>query len=171
MKLFDAGFISLLLVPSARPPLDPKTGRPAERTRQRLEALIDRLDRQKETILIPTPALSEFLVLAGDDGPRYLAHIEKSSVFKVVDFDQRVAVEAAQLTIAAKAKGDKKGGSDSAWQKIKFDRQIVAVAKVNGADGIYSTDNDVMRYGKETGIDVLGVADLPEPPAEQLSFE
>ena len=168
MKVFDAGFISLLLAPSAPAPIDPKTSKPVERIQQRVEELVSQLDEQGEKVLLPTPALSEFLVLAADDGPQYLTEINRSSVFKVVDFDQRAAVEAAILTRSAKDKGDKKGGSTSPWDKIKFDRQIVAIAKVNGADAIYSTDKDVVRYGKDAGVRVFGVVDLPEPPPEQL---
>ena len=74
------------------------------------------------------------------------------------------------MTIAAIAAGDKKGGSSSSWSKVKFDRQIVAIAKVNGADTIYSTDDDVARFGRAAEIKVESVWDLPEPQPEQINI-
>lgn len=91
MKVFDANFLSILLVPTAPIPNDPETKQPVERAQERIEELVTTLDGQNEKILIPTPALSEFLVLADKDGPHYLAELNKSSVFKIVDFDQRAA--------------------------------------------------------------------------------
>ena len=170
MKVFDANFLSLLLVPNAPVPDNPQTGKPVERVQERIEELVRSLDQQSKKILIPTPALSEFLVLVGSDAPRYLAELNTSSVFRIVDFDQRAAVEAAARTLQAKKQGDKKGGSESQWSKIKFDRQIVAIAKVNGADAIYSTDRDVVRFGRQAKIDVINVHDLPDPPPQQIDM-
>lgn len=80
-------------------------------------------------------------------------------------------VEAAATTALAKLSGDKKGGSSSQWAKIKFDRQIVAIARVNNADTIYSTDRDVARFGQQSRIAVLNVGDLPEPPPKQIDID
>lgn len=170
MKAFDASFLSLALVPSARVPDDPSTGKPVERAQKRIEELIDKLSRLGEKILIPTPALSEFLVLAKSDGPVYLNEISQSSVFKIANFDERSAIEAAAMTAEAIAVHDKRGGSASSWAKVKFDRQIVAVAKVNGAETIYSTDSDVARFGDAAKVDVESVWDLPEPQPEQIDI-
>jgi hypothetical protein len=63
-----------------------------------------------------------------------------------------------------KAKTKTKSGSKV---KTKFDVQIVAIAKVNGADIIYSEDTDIVRLGAEVGIKVVPVADLPTPPPKQ----
>ena len=63
MKVFDANFISLALVPNAPVPRDPSSDEPVERPQQRIEELLDRLSSQGEKVLLPTPALSEFLVL------------------------------------------------------------------------------------------------------------
>jgi hypothetical protein len=47
---------------------------------------------------------------------------------------------------------------------VKYDRQIVAVAKVCGATTIYSDDKDVRTLAKTVKIEVIGLADLPLPP-------
>ena len=64
----------------------------------------------------------------------------------------------------AAASGNKRGGSNATWAKVKFDRQIIAIAKVNGATTIYSDDDDIEVLGKRAKIDVIGLAQLPLPP-------
>jgi hypothetical protein len=59
----DATTLSLILHPSARPLNDPTTGKPVERVEDRIEKLLEDLDADNERIILPTPALCEFLVL------------------------------------------------------------------------------------------------------------
>src|SRR6266446_3919177 len=108
MVAFDTSFLSLLLYPDAKPPLDPSTNKPVERAKERIEHLVESLEKAKEKIIIPTPALSEFLVLAAEAGPDYLAEINISSVFEVADFDTRAAVELAASIKRSKAQRNKK---------------------------------------------------------------
>ena len=91
MVSVDAGVLSLLLFPGARPPDDPSTKKPVEKAHERVEQLIDDLVAAKERIIIPSPALSEFLVLAGDDGPQYLSEIALMSHVYIEPFDQMAA--------------------------------------------------------------------------------
>jgi hypothetical protein len=51
------------------------------------------------------------------------------------------------------------------WSKVKFDRQIVAIARVEGAERIYSNDDDIKRLGASDGIEVITLDDLELPPA------
>ncbi|WP_154820077.1 hypothetical protein SR858_26740 [Duganella zoogloeoides] len=55
------------------------------------------------------------------------------SAFIIVPFDEKAAVECAINVADALAAGDKKGAERRTLAKIKFDHQIVAIAKVNGA--------------------------------------
>ncbi len=68
------------------------------------------------------------------------------------------------MTRAAIDGGDKRGGAEGHWSKIKYDRQIVAIAKTEGASIIYSDDNNVHTLGGNLGLSVLRIADLPLPP-------
>jgi predicted nucleic acid-binding protein len=156
---------------SATPP-DPQTGAQVTRVKERIEFLVTELEKKKEKIIVPTPALSELLVRAGAAGPAYLEILNKSAAFKIVDFDQRAAVEVAAATREAIDAGDKKGGAAGSWAKVKFDRQIIAIAKVEGASTIYSDDGDIARFAKSCGIAVFRVGDLPLPPEDaQQSLE
>src|ERR1039457_262045 len=117
MVLFDATVLSLLLHPGAKPPKD-ANGNPVERAPERIEHLIRTLEEEKVKIIIPTPALSELLVVAGPEGAKYLAEINGRSCFKVSDFDQRAAVEAAIQIRNALKQGDKRQGVSATWAKV-----------------------------------------------------
>ena len=68
------------------------------------------------------------------------------------------------MTRSALDSKSKKGGSDSTWAKIKYDRQIVAIARVNQASAIYSDDRDIRSIAAQADISVIGLADLQLPP-------
>lgn len=166
MVVFDATTLLYLLDPEAKAPKDPETGEPVARVKDRITFLVSELEKRKEKIIVPTPALSELLVRAGEAGPGYLDILSRQATFKIVDFDQRAAVEVAAATREALAAGDKRSGSDSPWAKVKFDRQIIAIARVEGASAIYSDDGDIVRFAKNFGIAVIRVSDLPLPPED-----
>lgn len=160
MVVFDASILLFVLEEGVNASI-PKA-------RERVEHLIDRLSATGEKIVIPTPALSECLVHAGSAGPEYLAIISKQACFRIASFDERAAVEAAVRTYNARQRGQTKGGNpETAKAKIKFDRQIVAIAAVEGATSVYSDDQDVIAYAREAGMEGYRLADLPEPPAKQ----
>lgn len=164
MIVFDASVLLLLLAPDSSPPNDPATGQPIERCRDRIEHLIATFERERQRVIIPTPVLGEVLVRAGTAGPAYLEMLGTSARFRIVPFDVRAAVELAQLTRDAIESGDKKGGSTAPWAKVKFDRQIIAIARVEDAAIIYSDDEEIARIGRRLGIEVIGVGDIPLPP-------
>ena len=51
--------------------------------------------------------------------------------------------------------------TNSTWAKVKFDRQIVAIALVEGASAIYSDDRGVKVFGEIAGLRVVRIPDLP----------
>jgi predicted nucleic acid-binding protein len=156
--VFDASFLMALLDPKLKGTGDIDA---------RVDFLVRSLDKARNKIIVPTPALSEVLIGAGDASPKYLEIINKSARFKIVPFGTRAAVEAAAAHRAALRTGDKKEGSTSAWGKVKFDRQIVAIAKVEGADVIYSNDVDIERFSARDNLEVIKLEQLPLPPEKQ----
>lgn len=163
MVVMDTGTLLLLLRPNVDAPLDRSTGKPVESVERRLNQLVKTLERAKTKIVIPTPALSELLVRAGTAGPALLQRITKQAVFRIVDFDTRAAVEVAMMTRSAIDSGDKRGGVPAPWTKVKYDRQIVAIAKVVRARAIYSDDEDIEKLGGVANINVISIAALPSP--------
>lgn len=152
MILFDAGILIKLF------------SKKASEDKQRLDYLVQTLGKSKDRIIIPTPALAEYLVKAGDTGGAVLDELKKSGVFRVVPFHQKAAIECAFAIKRDMDKGDKRGGAQATWAKAKFDRQIVAIAKAEGAARIYTEDSDVKLYSVQAGIKAESIADLPLPP-------
>lgn len=164
MIVFDAPFMIYFL--------DPKIQNGVGNS-LRVDHLVATIQKSGERIVVPTPVLSELLVKAGDAGPKYLEIIARSKFFRIAEFDARAAVEAAALTCDALAKGDKRGATPEATRaEVKFDRQIVAIARVVGAMTIYTDDVQLATHANAAGIDVIDLASLPEPPTSpQLSLE
>ncbi len=154
--VFDASFLI--------PLLDPKV-KGEGNIDVRLDFLFQSLEKAKTKIIVPTPALCEVLIGASDAAPQYLEIINKSSRFKIVPFGTRAAVEAAAAHRDALQAGDKKEGLAS-WLKVKFDRQIVAIAKVEGATVIYSNDSDIEKFSARDNIEVVRLDQLPSPPVD-----
>lgn len=175
MVVFDSSVLLLALDPRAKPGVDPITGEAVEQAPARVNYLIKRLSDAKEKIVIPTPVLSEVLVHAGQATNDYLELINTQSVFRVATFDQKAAIEAARALSDAINRGGIRVDSANTVAtktKIKFDRQIVAIAKSEGAHTIYSNDEDIHKYASRESITVYRIYDLPIPPeANQQSFD
>ena len=132
MVVFDSAFLLLVLDPRAKAPLDPGISQPVAKATERVEYLIKTLSADKEKIIIPTPVLSEVLVHAGSATDKYLDTLNTQATFRIAPFDQKAAIEAAIATRDALNRGGHRidaSNPDATKTKIKFDRQIVAVAK------------------------------------------
>ena len=164
MVVFDSTILLPILWPQVPVPTDPQSHEPVDRFRERIDHLVNELELSRTKIIIPTPVLSEILVRAGTAGPEYLDRINSESVFRPAAFDVRAAVEVAAMTKQAIDNGDKRGGVDAVWSKIKFDRQIIAIAKVEGASTLYSDDPGVKTFGTQAGLTVIASWELPLPP-------
>ena len=57
------------------------------------------------------------------------------------------------------------------WAKVKFDIQIVAIAKAESVTVIYADDKDIERYAQRVKIPVLRICDLPLPPEPEMQVE
>ena len=174
MSVFDATALLYFLEPDASAPLDPATGRPVQDAKERIDFLIETLEASGDTIVIPTPALSEVLVHAGEAGPQYLSILQGTRCFRIEPFDLRAAVELAAITRDAMAAGDLRAGTNATRAKLKFDRQIIAIARVQGQTIIYSDDGDIATLGVALGLEVVPVHALPRPPQDpqgNLEFE
>ena len=169
MRAIDTTMLTLMVDPDADLAPDPSTGKKPERARERLNHLIDTLDSAGVKLLVPTPALSEVLVKADSEGPALIEELNSQAVFKIADFDQRAAVEAAQINLKLRQCG-KQSSSSGSKVKTKFDVQIIAIAKVNGCDIVYSQDRDLRVLGEIANIKVVRVEDLPAPPPTQTEM-
>lgn len=166
MLLLDATAFSLLVNPEAKVCNDPTTGQPVIAATKRFRFLNTQIEKSGNTIVIPTPALAEVLVLVGDAAPTIIDILNGSARFRIADFDQRAAVELAAMTREAIRLGDKKAGSSEPWQKIKLDRQIIAIARTNQVERIYSDDRGIKYFAEMIGMQVVQTWEMPLPPEE-----
>ena len=166
MPVFDATALLYFLEPDAKPPLDPATNMPVADAGKRIDFLITTLEDRHETIIIPTPALSEVLVHAGEAGPRYLDILSTTRCFRIEAFDQRAAVELAEMTRDAISAGALRAGTNATRAKLKFDRQIIAIARTQGQTTIYSDDEDIAKLSEALEVEVVPVHALPLPPED-----
>lgn len=160
---FDNTFLSVAFNPASSPRPNPSTGVPISHCVLRVEAMIDAHSKRGDTVLIPTPCLSEMLC-AVPDIEKAISTITKSVAFDLAAFDARCAIDLADAIRRAKAGGDKKSGVSAGWQEIKFDRQIAIIAKVGGAEIFYSDDLTQSAFAKMLGMRVKHTWDLDLPP-------
>lgn len=161
--LFDTSILLLAIFPDVKPPIDPATGNQLEHAKQRIECLIRGLSRARTKIVIPTPVLTEILSGAGTAAGDYVRVLQQSP-FRIVAFDTRASIECAD---AIRRFGLKGKGAANPRAKVKFDRQIVAVAQVERVEMIYSDDEDIFKYGVQAGIRVIRSYELELPPEER----
>ena len=163
---FDASVLVYLLNEEAAAPQG-ADGQPIPNCQIRVSHLIAELQRAKAKIVIPAPALAEVLVLGGAVAADWLSILNTSRHIVIAPFDERSAIEYSIMERARLA-GPR---LSSPRTKAKFDHQIVAIARVEGAERIYSDDADIRRLWPEDDH-VVGVAQLPLPPQDaQLTIE
>lgn len=138
----------------------------------RAQRLLCDLDKQGARILIPTPIMWEYL-LGISSANRDAALSTFNKRFRVIPFDALAASIASELWQNNKNNGKALDGA--AWRaghgrtKMKVDCQLVAVALANGADAIYSHDDDIRKYAGKR-IPVLPLPELPPVLFEELAI-
>ncbi len=68
------------------------------------------------------------------------------------------------MTREALGSGDLRAGTTATRAKLKFDRQIVAIARVNRQTTIYSDDSDIAKLADALDLEVIPISGLPPPP-------
>lgn len=160
MLALDANLTSLILYPHSRPLIDYRTGKPISRPHERMMALIERADREKNEIVVPTPALAEALVPATDIQAS-LAELKRHARIRIEPFSERAAIELAIRVRQALNRKDKRDGVPDVWEKVRVDRQIIAAAYIAGATEIYSTDKGVHTHAEVWGLTPKHLPDVP----------
>jgi hypothetical protein len=127
--------------------------------------LIKTLTAEKQRVMIGTPVLAEYLVKAGADKDKRFQAITKSPVFSVASFDTMAAVECAALEDKDIPKPRLVPGGETK-AKVKFDRQIIAIALVRGAKTIYTGDDGLASRARRSGLKAIMTWEIPLPPVD-----
>lgn len=119
--------------------------------------------------------LCEFLILTGESANDYLNKLQNSQHYALRPFDTLAAAELAAMylhetSLSSARRNDIKNVDTKT--RLKFDRQIVAIAKAHGASEILSDDGGVKTFGELHGIKVTQTWELPLPelPAQATLF-
>ncbi len=169
MVVADTATLLFILQPDAKAPLG-DDGEPVTKCRERAELLLKNLSEASVRVVVPTPVLAELLVSVGPGKTQLLGEISHSAAFSVVAFDQIAAVECACLIDPTMMR---KLTPNDTKAKVKFDRQILAIAKVAGAHTLYTDDKSLIARATANGLKTVRMQDLPlppEPPQRELEL-
>ena len=133
--------------------------------RARIDHFMDCAEKAKSKIVFPMPAIAEFLVGADLAGVEFLNRLDRKTFVVMADFNRAAAFELAQIDRAARNMGDKKDETIAPWQKIKVDRQIVAIGKSLGAALVISGDGSVRNNALRIGMVGMTIQELELPEA------
>lgn len=161
---FDSTMLSALINPDAQVPHDVATGKPIEHAKERVQGLVEQLSKAREKIIIPAPVTAEILTVIGPANTEYLTIINRSRVFEVVPLDEKAAVELAFLNRDVFGACDRKNRLQP-YQKVKVDRQILAICKVAGCSTLYTDDKSMITSATLCGLTTVRLAELPIPPS------
>jgi hypothetical protein len=167
LVVFDATMLMLLIRPESARPKNPDTGASLEYVQERIAYFVQRHEKAKTRIGIPTPALSEVLVRSGSAAVQIVTKIKELAIFEILPFDELSAIEVALMTRVAIESGDKKAGSDETWNKIKYDRRrwIEKHRPQNQHTGV-RPDGFAITAGKAQGeLRLASPTDQPDEPA------
>lgn len=162
MVVFDTSFLTLMFVPTAK--------HTSPDARARIDHLLGDLSGRGDQIVVPTPVLSELLIKTGKARNAIIKELTQNPRWILAPFDLRAAIELSLFTDAKLSRGDKKQGIAATWAKIKFDRQIVAIAKVLRATCIYSDDKGLQATARREDVSVFGIADISMPDKDAGDF-
>jgi hypothetical protein len=107
------------------------------------------------------------LVRAGKGRAKLVSILSDTWRFQILPFDSRAAIEASELIAQIKTSKE----PWATWAKVKFDIQIVSIAKAESVAAIYADDEDIERYAKRLKIPVIRICDLPLPPEPEPEVE
>lgn len=163
LAAFDSTFLALLTDGHTAAPVPPPGTQ--DTARDRLDYLLDTLDDERTGIVVPTPVLAELMSFERVNPEAALNMLKGLTRIRIEPFGERAAVECAlMLRRTGRGTGPK--------TKVKFDHQIVAIAKAVGADVVYSDDQGVQALCKRESLQCFGVWDLPPRPIDpQTSME
>ncbi len=155
MIVVDANFLVLMFDPDAMPHI------PGGADRVRL--LIETLTTDRQTIVVPTPAIAELVVGRLPRLNEIIAEIRRQRCFRIQEFDQTIAIETGIIIEAALKRRSAFPLTDGRVA-MKYDAMIAATARVLGADAICTDDRGYGPWVEGTSIAVRTIGDLPLPP-------
>ncbi|MHB8285953.1 MAG: hypothetical protein ACYDD1_14925 [Caulobacteraceae bacterium] len=171
--VFDANMAIWLLDGTVEVNTNDPAGKPVIDCRAKVDSLFRLLSDQGEQVVIPDPAIAEFLVRCDPaKGVALTEYIRRSTAtLRAAPFDTLAAVECAIYMREKLARSATLGdGEPNGRTKAKFDMQIVAIASVVSASALYSSDDGLLKLARKHGLVGIGIWDLPPAPQDTSLF-
>lgn len=164
----DNNILAWILSDACRPPRNPDTGEELNDGTARLRVLKNSIaSGDIEPLIIPMPAVAELFSVEDKAREKLLPILKDELTFTMEEFGLRAAIELGIVNNEYYATGDRRAGQEGTWAKIKADRQIYAIAKVCGADVMYTDDKGLTTLCESHGISVVHSWDMPLPDNPQ----
>lgn len=164
--VFDSTFLLLLIDEVAAPPKPPQSSLKPADARDRIRYALEVLDKAGAVAIIPTPVLAELLAGGESEISAILRVLQNAGRFRIAPFDQRAAIECGLMIRQALRSARASDRARGPKATIKFDSQIISIAKTEEAKTIYSDDVELQKRSRAFGIETLGVWDLPARPVD-----
>lgn len=129
----------------------------ADLEKVRIDGLIADAKASRSRLIIPSPALAEFSAKAHQ---HEMDFILEQKIFRVAAFDAKAALECG-IMLRLWAVGEAANKKDR--HKAKFDMQILAIAKSEGASILVTGDINLRKKATKEGIIAKDILDLPIP--------
>lgn len=121
----------------------------------RVEGLLQGMRKNREPIGIPAPVFAEFMAGITSTEKINAVALFSSAAFRFLPYDKKAAIETSMLT------GRKVSGRPR--QAVKVDRQIIAIAKANGARSILTNDTAMAADARCFGVMAQSIGELDIP--------
>lgn len=164
--VFDSSFVVAAFDPVV---VSAGGAEPNEDWRPRLDQCLLRLDREKARIVVPTPVLAEVFVKRPERMGGFLRTRQRSSRFLIGEFGAAAAAVAADL-MQRHWPSPKARSIEWSRHRLKFDLQILAIARVANATCIYTNDKELAELARAERISAVRFRDLPPAGPGQPSL-
>lgn len=138
-----------------------------ERVPERVEYLLQRLDQDGASVVIPAPVLAELLLYANADEGAVRAELHRIPRVEFGPFNEVTAVELARLERKLQSAKISRSEFVGSRSKLKFDKLIIAIALRYELPTLYTDDDNLTKIAKRIGLRVTSSSQLPLPPQSQ----
>lgn len=135
---------------------------------EKMKYIFEQQKAKKGVFGIPAPVLAEFLIGEPNIARRqeFLSFFSgKNKVFQLLPFDLKSATLCA--IIADRLNSLPNEGQKEPRQKIKVDRQIIAIAMSNGVKQLISSDHGLIKSAQNLSCPVLNLDEMSIPEKTQ----
>lgn len=138
-----------------------------ERVPERVKYLLQRLDEDGISVVIPAPVLAELLLYADADERAVRAELHRIPRVEFGPFNELAAVELARVERELQSAKISRSEFIGSRSKLKFDKLIIAIALGYESPMLYTDDNNLAKISKRIGLRVTSSSQLPVPPENQ----